>query len=675
MLNYRVVGVVCAILLGCGSAGADKRPIEADDFYRGHTLADLACAPDGKSVAYTVTTVDKEADELKDALWEISWDGKDDRRLTQDSTGVSRVSYSPNGRYIAFISARGDDEDAQLYVLDRRGGDAQALTSIAGDVIDYQWSPDSQQLVLVLADVKPKAQTPKAKADQAPKPFVINQFSFKEDISGYARPSDRTHLYLLSVNTHELTALTQDAGVVDKDPVWSTDSKKIAYVSDHSGDAAPTAINEIDIIDAVAGAKPQKLTSFFAPNHQSLVWIPNTAQVAYLVGFEPRIYAYSHDRLAVVDVKTGTSRVVTEKLNRAVSDPVVTGTPGVLSVIVEDDRSRYPATVSLATGEVHRTLTRALAVTEQCSAAGHIAVLAATDDVAPEIYSLEKNQLRKLSSHNDELMAELNLGSVEDISFNSRDGTEVHGLIIKPVDYDSSKRYPTILWIHGGPNGQDEHGLLLDAYPLQFEREWFASHGYVVLAINYRGSSGRGPDFQRAIWADWGHLEVEDLLAGVDYAVKAGIADPNRLGIGGWSYGGILTDYTIASDTRFKAAISGAGSGNQLSMFGSDQYVMQYLNELGAPWKNLDLWIKVSYPFFHADKIKTPTLFMGGSSDFNVPIAGGEQMYQALRAVGTPAELVVYPRQFHLFTRPSYVRDRIVRYTDWYDRYLKPQAP
>ena len=165
---------------------------------------------------------------------------------------------------------------------------------------------------------------------------------------------------------------------------------------------------------------------------------------------------------------------------------------------------------------------------------------------------------------------------------------------------------------------------------------------------------------------------MEDLRAGVDYAIASGIADPARLGIGGWSYGGLLTDYTIASDTRFKAAISGAGSGNQLSMYGSDEYVMQYDAELGPPWKNTVLWLKVSYPFFRADRIHTPTLFLGGDKDFNVPIVGSEQMYQALRSRGVPTQLIVYPGEHHLLDRPSFLVDRYVRYLAWMDKYQGP---
>src|SRR5256886_6023332 len=221
-----------------------------------------------------------------------------------------------------------------------------------------------------------------------------------------------------------------------------------------------------------------------------------------------------------------------------------------------------------------------------------------------------------------------------------------------------------ILYVHGGPNGQDAHSF-------SFDRQWFAANGYVVISVNYRGSSGRGNAYQKAIFADWGNKEVVDLLGAVDHMVATGIADANRLGIGGWSYGGILTDYTIATDSRFTAAISGAGSALQTSMYGLDQYTRQYDNEIGPPWKAQDLWIKISYPFFHADRIKTPTLFLGGEKDFNVPVAGGEQMYQALRSLGVPAQLIVYPGEYHVLTRPSFLVDRSRRYLDWMGKYLK----
>jgi dipeptidyl aminopeptidase/acylaminoacyl peptidase len=295
---------------------------------------------------------------------------------------------------------------------------------------------------------------------------------------------------------------------------------------------------------------------------------------------------------------------------------------------------------------------------------GSVTLLAGSTTQTPEVHALEGRKLRRLTKVNDDLLAQLQLATTEDFTSKSKDGTVVNGLIVKPASYAPGTKYPTLLIIHGGPNGQDDHSFT-------FDNEFFAANGYVVLNINYRGSSGRGEAFQKAIYADWGNKEVLDLLGAVDQAVASGIADPDRLGIGGWSYGGILTNYSIASDTRFKAAVSGAGSSLQSSMYGLDQYIVQWDIEVGQPWKAQDLYIKLSYPFWHADRIKTPTLFMGGEKDFNVPIAGGEQMYQALRSLGIDTQLVIYPGQFHGLTIPSYQRDRLERYLAWFDKYLK----
>jgi len=301
---------------------------------------------------------------------------------------------------------------------------------------------------------------------------------------------------------------------------------------------------------------------------------------------------------------------------------------------------------------------------------GRVAVLAAGDTSHGEIYALEDGTLRKLTHHNGAILAEFKLGATEEFSCKAKDGNEVHGLLVKPPDYEPGKKYPTLLRIHGGPNGQDAHSF-------SFERQLFAANGYVVVAVNYRGSSGRGAAYQAAISADWGNKEVIDLQAAMDYVVSIGLADPDRLGVGGWSYGGILTDAIIAKDHRFKAATSGAGTAFPIALYGVDQYIMQYDEEIGAPWKvGLEPWIRISYAFLHADQITTPTLFLGGEKDFNVPLVGGEQMYQALRSLNVPTQLVIYPGQNHGIARPSYQKDRMERYLAWYAKYLKgPETP
>jgi dipeptidyl aminopeptidase/acylaminoacyl peptidase len=308
-----------------------------------------------------------------------------------------------------------------------------------------------------------------------------------------------------------------------------------------------------------------------------------------------------------------------------------------------------------------------LAISSPTAAKGCLAYLSGGDNLPTEVYFSDGSSLHQLTHQNDSLMAELEIAPTEEVSFKSKDGTEIHGLLTKPLGYTAGTKAPFLLRIHGGPNGQDAHTF-------STERQFFASNGYAVMAVNYRGSAGRGQKFSRAIAADWGHLEVEDLEAGVEYAIHSGVADADRLGVGGWSYGAILTDYMIASDSRFKAATSGAGTAFTVAFYGTDQYITQYDEEIGPPWKAFDTYMKISYPFLHADRIKTPTLFLGGERDFNVPVQGGQQMYQALRSLGIDTQLIIYPNENHGIQRPSYQRDRMERYLAWYDKYLKKAA-
>ena len=657
--------------------GPAKRLLNADDFYRTQKVGNPRCSPDGKWIAYTVTATDRDADKRRTSIWMVNWEGTQDLRLSYGPESDSFPRWSPDGKYLAFISSRPAEGKPQIWILDRRGGEARQLTNVKQEISAYEWAPDSKTLLLQMSEAEdaeadnPRNSLATPTPAKTPKPIVIDRYHFKSDIEGYLTAASRSHLYLFTVDTKKLQPLTTDRNFEESDAAWSPDGTRIAFVSNHEKDPDQSGTNDVYVIDAHAGATPRKIVSGFTPSRQRLAWSPDGKSIAYLQGFEPKYNAYNQDRLAVADATGGSGRLLTEKLDRGVSSPEFSADGSSLEFLVNDDRSEYPARLPLTGGSLERLVPGNLVVSEKHSAAGHTAVTAATDLTAPEIFAQENGKLRKLTSHNAALLAELQLGAVEEISFPSKDGTDVHGFMIKPPAYDPAKKYPTLLWIHGGPNMQDDHALNFDTYPLQLERQFFAARGYVVLAVNYRGGSGRGAGYTRSILADWGNKEVSDLLAGVDYAIQKGVADPQRLGIGGWSYGGILTDYTIATDGRFKAAISGAGSANQISMYGSDQYVLQYNNELGPPWKNLDAWIKVSYPFFHADRIHTPTFFLGGEKDFNVPLAGSEQMYEALRTLGVPTQLVIYPGQFHIFTRPTYIHDRMERYAAWFDKYLK----
>lgn len=659
------VAFVLGLLPLAAQAG---RPLNPDDWYRFRDVSTLTMAPDGAAVAYLVTSYDKKSDSSRNALWIVGWSGKEPLQLTRGES-VSEPRFSPDGRYLSFLSARPAGSTTQLWVLDRRGGEARPLTHVSGDIKSYEWSPDGLHIVLVMHS-DDGAGACKEAPHPPPRPLVIDAYRFKDDDNGYLTAAMRSHLYLLDPASGNCRLLTGEASHSQSLPAWSPDGHTLAFVSNDMVHRSGAGIDTIELMAPEPGATPRPLLTTWSPNHQRLEWSPDGRQLAFLQGAELKYNAYIMDVLALADVSSGHARALTAGLDRAVLSPHFTSDGRAIEFAVEDDGRQYPAEVHLDDGKIEKLSDR-MVVNELVTAAGHTAVLASDDHTPFEVYALEGGKLRALSAHNRALFSKLALGSVEDIRFASRDGAQIHGQIVKPPGYVRGRRYPTILWIHGGPNGQDDHSLLLESYGPQLERQLFATHGYVVLAINYRGSTGRGAKFARSIFADWGHLEVEDLRAGVDYAINSGIADPARLGIGGWSYGGILTDYTIASDTRFKAAISGAGSANQLSMYGADEYVMQYDAELGPPWKNTARWLKVSYPFFHADRIRTPTLFLGGDKDFNVPIVGGEQMYQALRSRGVPTQLIVYPGEHHLLDRPSFLVDRYSRYLAWMDKHLR----
>ncbi|MFS8085368.1 MAG: S9 family peptidase [Acidobacteriota bacterium] len=442
-------------------------------------------------------------------------------------------------------------------------------------------------------------------------------------------------------------------------------------MSNHADDPDRDPSAQLFISDAQPGATEKQLTT--ADNRASRArpeWSPDGKWIVFLEGDEKKYGAYSIEHLMFVpaDGSAAPTRVkAVEDLDRGVSGLRFAGDSW-LNFLVTDDRSVYPARVSR--NSLEKLMTPPIVVSNLTNGGGRTVLLSSNDTKPTEVYAMEGKALRQLTHQNDALMAELQIGETEEVQFKSKDGTEVHGLLTYPAGYVRGTKVPLLLRIHGGPNGQDQHSFSV-------ERQVFAANGYAVLAVNYRGSSGRGQKYSRSIFADWGHYEVEDLQAGVDHVIQMGVADPDRLGVGGWSYGGILTDYMIATDTRFKGATSGAGTAFTIAFYGTDQYIIQYDYEIGPPWnpKAWETYQKISYPFLHADRIKTPTLFLGGERDFNVPVQGGQQMYQALRSLGVDTQLIIYPNENHGIQRPSYVRDRYERYLGWYDKYVKKNPP
>ncbi len=645
-----------------------KRAIVPTDLYRLKNLGSPEISPDGKWVAYTVSTADSAKDKNNTDVWMTAWDGNRTIRLTSSADDEHSPKWSPDGRYLSFLSGRqGGENGAQLWLLDRAGGEAEKVTDVKGGLADYDWAPDGKRLVFVQED----PDTSKADTTKSAKPIVIDRWAFKQDGTGYLTKK-RSHLYLFDLPTRKVNQLTSGE-YDDAAPAWSPDGRWIAFGSKRGPDADRSDNWDLFVVEPHVGAELKRLTTFpgqdAAPGggrHPS--WSADSRMIAYSQGGDPAFWAYNNVRVAVVPVDGKSPRVLTEALDRQVFSPQWGPDGKSIYGLLEDDRTVQLARVTLENG-VERLTSGPETLSELAvGTEGKIAAIVSSDLEPEEVVVFENGRLRRLTHHNDSVAAELQLVKAEDLTSTSKDGTIVNALLYRPAGAKPGEKLPLVLFIHGGPFGQDQHEFSL-------RHQVFAAKGFAVLSVNYRGSSGRGEAYSRAIFADWGNREVMDLLGSVDKTVAMGVADPNRMALGGWSYGGILTDYTIATDTRFKAGVAGAGSANQLTMYGTDQYVFQYEHELGSPWKNPDAWIKVSYPFFHADRIKTPTLYMGGDKDMNVPITGGEQMYQALKTLGIETQLVIYPGMYHSATTPSFRRDIMERYVAWWSKYLKPMVP
>ena len=659
------------------------RAITIDDYFQIREVRDPQLSPDAKWVAYSIKTVLLKEDKEEERIWMAPTAGGDPLALTAEGVSSAHARWRPDGKFLAFLSAR-DEGKTQVWLLNRLGGDAERLTDTPQDVQDFAWSPDSSQLVLVLRDasseeleaakenkdeaVADRARAAESKAKdkkKAPKPWVIDRLQFKLDEVGYL-DRRRTHLYVFDLAAKSLRQITS-GDYDDSEPAWSPDGKWLAFSSNRSvPDPDATYDQNIWVVPASnsdKGAHPTQVTTNPGADG-SPAWSPDGEWIAYVTQMDPHLFDYATRHLAVAPATGGEAKLITLALDRMVTVPRFSPDGKFIYFIADDDGSQNLCRVPVTGGEIARPVGGRLMVNDYSLAkTGDIVAQIATLDRADELYTIPDGKLTRITHTNDALMSQLKLSYGEYVHFKSKDGTIISGYLYKPVDYVPGKKYPTILRPHGGP---------VWAYYAEFDHlpQLLAANGYAVLFPNPRGSTGYGQDFAKAIWADWGNKDFQDDMAMVDYAIEQGIADPAKLAVGGWSYGGISTDFIIAQTNRFKAAISGAGSALFSSFYGHDHYQRDYEAELGHPWENKAVWERVS-PFYKVANVSTPTLFMGGATDWNVPILGGEQMYQALKRLGRATELVVYPGEYHEFKKPSHIKDRLERYLAWYAHFVK----
>ncbi len=675
MAKRMFVGAVLAALIGSASFNAQtRRPLQPDDIFSLKSVGDPRISPDGAWVAYSVATLDRKDDTSDTDLYMVAASGGTPVRLTSSKKPETSPRWSPDGRSLAFLSAR-DGKKTQVYLLDRRGGDAQVITDYKTGVSSIAWSPDSSKLALLVPDPDPndppdsstgsgQGAAGSSSDDKKPKPHVITRLQFMRDGDGYLNDVKR-HIHVFEIATKKDLQLTSDR-YDDGAPVWSPEGSLIAFSANRTDNPDANDNSDIYVIEPRAGAKPRAITT--SPSSDSSpVFSPDGRSIAYLAGGDSKDIWYATNNLAIVPVAGGAPKILTTGLDRNLSRP--TFTPGGEQVVflLEDGGNVHLARVPAAGGAVVRIFAGERDINAfDISKTADTAIVQSQPQQPSEVYVVkgaEAGEPVRVSHVNDEFLAKIALGTVERFKAKSADGTMIDAYLTRPPSAPAGK-LPTILRIHGGPVAQYSSG---------FNLEWqmLAAKGFAVVAANPRGSSGYGREFSRAIFADWGNKDYDDVMAAVDTAIAMGVADPDRLGVGGWSYGGILTDHVISKTTRFKAAVSGASEFNYLANYGTDHYQRQWEAELGLPWQNTALWIKLS-PFYRLDKIVTPTLVVGGDADMNVPILGGQQLYQGLRRLGRETELVIYPGETHSIRRPSFQQDRFERYLAWYSKYLKP---
>jgi len=670
MKNYLHVAYVLLTLLlaGTGSVGFANetdslRALQVDDYFALKRVGSPSVSPDGKWVAYTVSNKDLENDRSSSRLWLVPTAGGEPRPMTAKGRAFSSHSWSPDSKYLTF-TADSQSDGWQLFGLDLKGGGERVqMTNIEGGIGSYKWSPDGKRLLLSISDKV---------IDDGSIPWVIDDLIFKQDYVGYIDHVP-THLYVHDLESKTTIQLT-DGDYDEYGATWSPDGSMIAFTSNRTEDPNRNDNTDIWLVKSDLPAdkqEPIQLTTNTGSDG-SPVWHPDGKRIAYLTTYTDRNdipASYLQTKIAMIGIADDKPELLTtEKLDRKAYGLNFSPDGNTIYAMLEDDGRVDLVAVSVADGELTRPITGQLSVGNIAVAPDGSVVVAISKPRLPgELFVLDAEpsgpQPRRLTDVNGGLLSSVWLSDVEELRFPTLDGTEIQTFVYKPQNFNPKHRYPTILWLHGGQESQYDYGF-------NFRVQLFAANGYVVVMPNVRGSGGRGQDFALALNKAYGTHDVEDVIVATDYVIELGYVDPDRLGIGGWSSGGTLTNFVIAKTQRFAGAISGASVGWYTSTYGHDPYYLWWHKELGAPWKNRDLWDRVS-PFMYVENITTPTLFIGGEKDWNQPIIHSEQMYQAMKHLGREALLVVYPGAYHGIRRPIYHKDLLERFLAWFEKYVK----
>ncbi|MDH5345238.1 MAG: S9 family peptidase, partial [Gammaproteobacteria bacterium] len=597
MMNAKRYVAFAALLIAISAQPNDRRPVAIDDQESLRFPSSPAISPDGRRIAY----VDEER------IYVVSGT-TEPRAVTSESHSAWSPRWSGDGQFLYFLSDRSGQN--QYWKLPVEGfGEAIKVTRRERGMPRGSLSPDEGRILLSLNDTE--AANEASETDIAP-PFVMTRRQFKRDAGeGYITAADTRHLYIYDIEADELLPLTSGTDN-ETSGTWSPDGETIAFVSDRQPVQDAGYRTDIWTVPA-GGGEPRRLTDSNTQK-SSPAFSPDGKHVAYLTAGDG---VYSVPHIAIVPITGGEPTLLTAALDRWIGGFEFSADGRFIWFTFDNAGATQLARVRLSDQRIERVVEGDIQISDFDAGPGStLAVVMNGRNDTGDIHRIDGSKRTRLTDLNAGYFREIAVGEKRKVSFRSSDGTPVEAFLTLPPDYREGGRYPAILNIHGGPVGQFSWGY-------EFRPQFWAAHGYVVIEPNPRGSTGFGEEYIRAIYKTWGITDYDDVIAAVDYAIEAGIADPGRLAVTGYSYGGYMTNIVITETNRFRAAASGAGHSLIAANFGHDIYQQWYVWELGLPWEERENYERLS-PFLRAGRVETPTLFLGGRIDWNVPVLNAE---------------------------------------------------
>lgn len=657
---------------------AQKRAITVEDLWAMKRVSNLALSPDGKWIAYVLTSYNMQENKGQRDIYLVSIDGKEKIQLTKGEGSNYSPAWSPDGKKIAFISTR--DGEPQVYIMEIETGMMKKMTNIALGADGVIWSPDGKYLAFV-SQVYPDCpdndcnlKREKERETSKVKAKIFTTLPFR--IWNRWIDNKRSHLFTVDVKTGKVVDVTP--GDYDTPPIdlggkidyaFSPDGKEICFVRNTDTMIAISTNNDL-FITTPDGGNIKRITTNKANDNQP-VYSPDGKYIAYRAQFRAGFESDKY-RLMLYERETGKIINLTENFDRSVEEVIWSPDGKFIYFTAEDQGYNSIYRIDVKTGEIKQITEKSYNTEISITPDGRFLVFKRESAKKPaEIYRLDltSSEVIQLTNHNDSLLSHLEMNSLEEFWFSGAGGTRVHGFILKPPFFDASKKYPTVFLIHGGPQS-----MWADNFHYRWNAQMFASRGYVVVLINPRGSTGYGQKFTDEISGDWGGKVFEDLMKGVEYVIKTyKFVDKDRIGAAGASYGGYMINWIAGHNDKgiFKCLVSHAGVFDLQSMYGSTEELWFPEWEFkGTPWTNPEQYRKWS-PSYYVKNFKTPTLVIHGQLDYRVDVSQGFMMFTALQRMGVPSKMLYFPDEGHHILKPQNAKLWWTTVLDWLDQYLK----